>query len=77
MLAVPAVTSIETVAPSTSLGTSESAIIGMLTSSPIVITLARTEGPPISFVDLDEQSVPAAQQAAAPRPPSTAITGDW
>src|SRR4051794_21831060 len=77
MFATPVVTSIASVVPVTSSGAAESAIIAVLNRRPIVITPASTDGPPIIFVDLDEHSVPAAQQAAAPRPPRTAITTDW
>jgi len=47
---------------------------GMLTSSPTIMTQARTDIGPIIRLKRDEHSVAMAQDVAAPRPPSKAIT---
>ena len=47
---------------------------GAVTVRPTSITQATAEGAPIIFVERDEQSVAVAQHAAAPSPPSRAIT---
>ena len=45
-----------------------------MTTRPTIITQASAEGEPIIFVERDEHSVAAVQHAAAPSPPSRAIT---
>ncbi len=47
---------------------------GAVTTNPVSITQASTDGGPISLVERDAHSAPTAQAAAAPRPPRTAIT---
>jgi hypothetical protein len=44
------------------------------TLKPTIITQARTELAPIIRLERDEASVATAQEAAAPRPPTIAIT---